>query len=249
MKNNFLYIIIGSFLSIAALAQDNTKSTSDAPKAKSFIGITGGYSNLLGNLAKFDYADDKSGYANKTGFNVGVEGAYFFHKNIGFGGIYSNTSFFTNGVQTLADGYKEDFAVDSTTVDVKGRYTLNNFLVGPYFSFPVKKFTFDVRVVAGISSIKTPQFTTYLEDQTDVTFSQNSSTAAAFAFQAGAGVRYSLIENLCVKLNFDFFNSNPNIKITNTNRVVKAGRLITEYKQPISVISINFGIAYQFGKK
>lgn len=232
---------------LAAQAQDNTKP--GAPKSNSFIGITGGYSSLAGNLTKSDYADSTSGYASKSGFNIGIEGAYFFHKNIGIGGVYSNSSFYSNGLQTMADGYKDDFDVDSTTVDVSGKYTFNTVLIGPYFSFPVKKFTFDVRVVAGVSMAKTPKYITYLEDQENATFSQNSSTATAFAFQAGAGARYSIIDNLCIKLNIDYLNTKPNFKIDNTNRANNAGRLLTDYHQPISVLQLNLGIAYQFGTK
>lgn len=247
MKKTLIILISALLTGSIAMAQDNTKS--DAPKAKSFIGIAGGYSNLMGHLTKTDYADNTSGYANKSGFNLGIEGAYYFHKNIGIGGVYSNTSFYSNGLQSMADGYKDSFDVDSTTVDVSGRYTMNNILIGPYFSFPVKKFTFDIRVVAGVSIAKTPKYTVYLEDQENATFYQNSSKATAFAFQLGAGVRYSIINNLCVKLNVDYLNTNPNFKIDNGNRANNAGRLITNYHQPIGILQLNLGIAYQFGKE
>jgi opacity protein-like surface antigen len=242
-----IYITIATAFS-CSLSFGQDKTTDDNSKAKSFIGITGGYANAMGNFVKNDYEDEKSGYANSAGFNMGLEGAYYFHKNIGIGGVFSNTSFYAKGLQTLADGYKDSFEVDSTTVTVKGKYSTLNFLIGPYFSFPVKKFTFDIRVVGGLVNAKTPEFTTYLEDQEAVTFVQKSATANTFGFQAGAGVRYSIIKNLCVKLNADFYYSQPNFKITNENRVVNAGRLITDYKQPIMGMYLNFGIAYQLGK-
>jgi opacity protein-like surface antigen len=200
----------------------------------------------MGNFTKADYENDKSGFANSSGMNMGIEGAYFFHKNIGIGGMFSNTSFYTKGKQALADGYKDAFDVDSTTVTDKGKYSTYNFLIGPYFSFPMKKFTFDVRVIGGLISAETPEFKVELEDQANATFYQNSSKANAFGFQAGAGVRYSIITNLCVKLNVDYFYSKPDFKITNENRQNNAGRLITEYKQPISGVLLNLGIAYQF---
>ena len=241
MKKIILVAIATLFTSAMLLAQEEAKSPS-------FIGITGGYSKLSGNLTKNDYADEKSGYANSNGYNIGIEGAYYFHKYIGVGGVFSQSSFYTKGIQTLSDGYKEDFAVDSTTVTVKGKYIFTNFFVGLYFSYPVIKFTLDVRVVGGLVSAKIPEFTTYLEDQTSVTFSQKSASANTFGLQAGAGVRYSIIKNLCAKINIDYYYTKPDFKITNENRVVIAGRLITEYKQPITMLCLNFGLAYQFGK-
>lgn len=216
-------------------------------KAASFIGVTGGYALATGNLTNNDYSDPNSGYANSSGMNIGLDGAYYFHKNIGIGGVFSGTGFYCKGLQTMSDGYKEDFDVDSSTVYATGRYATYNFLVGPYFSFPVNKFTFDIRVTGGVVFAKTPEFKVDLEDQTAATFYQKSSSATAFGFQLGAGVRYSVLENLCVKLNADFYYSNPDFKITNENRVVNAGRLITRYHQPITGVYVNLGIAYQFG--
>jgi hypothetical protein len=247
MKKIILTGTAAAFLCSISFAQDH-KNADDSKKVKSFIGITGGYANAMGNLAKNNYDDDKSGYANSAGFNLGLEGAYYFHKNIGFGGVVSSTSFYTKGLQTLSDGYKEAFDIDSTTVTVKGKYTTYNFLVGPYFSFPCNKFTFDMRVVGGLVRAMTPEFTTFLEDQKDLTFIQKSATASAFGFQAGAGLRYSILKNICFKINADFYYSNPDFKIVNENRVVNSGRLLTEYKQPIMGLYLNFGIAYQFGE-
>jgi hypothetical protein len=234
------------YLAVLLCGQTLLAQTAD-PKSKSFVALSGGYSGLMGNLIKSDYADNTSGYANRSGFNTGVEGAYYFHKYIGIGGVYSYASFATNGLQTLADGYKEDFGVDSTTVNVKGRYSMNNVLAGPYFSFPFKKFTLDIRAVAGICVMKTPEFTTYLEDQENATFSQNAASATAFAYQAGIGLRYALFKNFGVRISTDYFGTNPDFKVSNTNRMNNAGRLITEYHQPVSMLHYNFGLVYQFG--
>jgi outer membrane protein W len=243
MKKIIILFLASLLIGTQTFAQATTEG---ATKAPSFIGITGGWANAVGNFTKSDYADNKSGFANSSGLNLGIEGAYFIHKNIGIGGSISNTTFYTKGKQALADGYKEAFDVDSTTVTDKGKYSTINFLIGPYFSFPVKKFTFDIRVLGGLANAKTPEITIYLEDQKDVTIVQKSASANAFSFQGGFGIRYSIVKNLCLKINADYFFSNPDFKITNENRVNSAGRLINEYKQAINGILINFGIAYQF---
>jgi opacity protein-like surface antigen len=241
MKKIILVAIATVFSCSQSVAQDEIKS-------KSFIGLTGGYSKLSGNLTKNDYDNEKSGYSNSAGYNMGIEGAYFFHKYIGIGGIFSQSSFYTKGIQTMSDGYKDAFDVDSTTVSVSGKYSFTNFFVGPYFSYPCKKFTFDARLVGGLTHGVTPQFKIDLEDQLNATFYQDAAKANAFGMQAGIGVRYSIIKNLCVKINIDYYYAKPDFKITNENRVVVAGRLVTEYKEPITMLCLNFGLAYQFGK-
>lgn len=242
MKKSILNLLLASGMISSALTQENSIT-------RSFVGITSGYSGLSGKITQSYYADNRSGYAASSGFNLGIDGAWMFLPHLGIGGMCSNGSFATNGLQSLADGYKEDFDVDSTTVKVSGRYQLNNLLAGPYFSFPMQRFTFDFRVLAGVSFVKTPQFTTYLEDQQNATFSQSSATGVAFAFQAGAGVRYALTNWLAVRLNVDYFRSNPDLTITNVNRTNNAGRLVTDYHQPFSVVNGNLGIAWTFGKR
>lgn len=243
MKKIALIIMFALYASMTAFGQDSKIKTT-----KSFIGLNGGYALAIGNFTKNDYNDNKSGYANSSGSNIGLEGAYYLNKTIGIGGVFSNTSFYCKGLQTMSDGYKEDFDVDSSTVTITGKYSTFNFLIGPYFTFPVGKFAFEARVAAGLVRAKTPQFKVDLEDQSAVAFYQNSATANTFGFQAGAGIRYSIIEHLCIKLAADFFYSQPDFKIENQNRVVNAGRLVSEYKQPIMGVYLNLGIAYQFGK-
>src|ERR1700741_4932991 len=114
MKKLIIVMLACTFVYTLSFAQEKTET--EKPKAQSFIGLTGGYSNAMGNFIKTDYADDKSGFASAAGFNMGLEGAYYFHQNIGFGGVFSSTSFYSKGLQNLSDGYKDAFAVDSTTV-------------------------------------------------------------------------------------------------------------------------------------
>src|ERR1700740_3054657 len=99
MKKIILYMALG-FISLSAFGQDNTGDD----KTKSFIGVTGGYSNLMGNITKSDYLNKSSGYASSMGYNVGIEGAYYLNKHIGLGGLFSFASFSTANLQTLSDG-------------------------------------------------------------------------------------------------------------------------------------------------
>jgi hypothetical protein len=245
MKKIFLNAIVLGFISLTTFAQDNSETL----KPKSFIGVTGGYSSLMGNITKSVYADNTSGYASSMGYNVGLEGAVYVNKYLGIGGIFSMASFNTNGLQTMSDGYKKDFNVDSISVTVTTKYVFSNFFVGPYFSLPIKKFTLDLRIVGGLTHVTTPDFDVNVIDGSKPhPFAQSISSANAFGAQVGLGIRYSIIKNLCVKLNADYYFSNPDITIKNSNRVINTGRTLTDYHQPISILYLNLGLAYQFGK-
>ena len=221
-------------------------------KAKSFISLSGGVSAPTGDFAKTDVGtfnnwNNTSGFA-KTGYSMGLDGAYFFWKRLGIGGTITYTDHGTlnsNDAGKLASSYQQAFDVDQDSVSTSGRYRALNVMVGPYLSFPYKKFTIDFRALAGIvKSISTPQINSTLTDASkNYPFSQLSSTAMAFAWQAGAGLRYALTDTWGVSLKADYFYS-PGVKISNENRNNNAGRLVT--KQQMSWVTISAGIAYSF---
>jgi hypothetical protein len=244
---NIHYLLLAAFLLIIQnLAAQNS--------SKSFIGLSGGISAPIGNFSKADAGtvgnwNNTSGFA-KTGYNIGVEGAWFFLPNIGVGGsiTYSDHSALNNkDVNTLASSYQQAFDVDQAAVSSSGRYQALNTMLGPYLSLPYKRFNFEVRAMAGIlKSFSTPEVDVVLTDASiNYPFSQKSSTASAFGWQTGIGLRYLLTEKFSLTVRGDYFHSND-ITIENTNRNNSAGRLVTS--QSMSWINGSIGIAYSIGK-
>ncbi len=220
-------------------------------KAKNFIGFTSGLSSPVGDFSKadpgaFNNWNNSTGFA-KTGFSVGVEGAYYFLPKIGLGGsIYysEHGGFSKNDAAKLGDSYTDAFGVDQSTVSTTGSYRSLNVMVGPYFSFPLKKFTIDMRVMGGLlKSISTPVMTVELEDQTEATFKQLSSPASAFGWQVGAGFRYALTDKLGLTFRSDYFSSNG-VSVENQNRANTAGRLVT--RQPMAWVNSSVGISFSW---
>jgi len=215
-------------------------------QAQHFIGVTGGLSIPSGNFTKTDYADSKSGFASGGG-NIGVTGTYFLTKHFGINGLVSYQGYGFKGAQDLADGYKEDFEIDSATVLIKGRNYGINVLVGPYYALPVaRNFFIDARVLVGITSAHLAGNEVYIEDQSDGTFAQQAASAAAFGLQAGLAARYNLSRHFGIMLHGDYFSSKPNFTVSNTNRANEAGRVLTGYNQPISGINLNLSLVYLF---
>ncbi len=221
-------------------------------KAKNYLGFLAGSSFATGDFSStgtgtLNNWNNSAGFA-KTGFNVGVEGAYYFGANLGVVGTinFSDHGRFVAGdVQKLGDSFTDAFAVDESTVKTTGRYRSLTFMAGPQLSFPFRTLTIDIRAMGGLlTSLSTPEITVLLEDQTDATFTQKSSTTSAFGWMAGAGLRYALTDKLGLMFRADYISSDG-VKIENTNRANNAGRLVT--KQPMSWVNTTIGIAYSFG--
>ena len=226
-------------------------------KGPSFIGINGGASFPLGNWGKSativsinGTVDDPNGYANAGGFGA-LDGAWFFSKHFGLGGLLSYGTHNLKDVPSLSQGYQESFDVD-TTRTTPTNYTGLNFLPGLYFNNALsKKLSVTARALIGISYSTTPQITVSIEDGGvfDPPIVQESASKTAFAFDIGAGLSYALRKCLAIKLNADYFYTKPDFTIDNTARNNNAGREITAYNQPLDAINISLGIAYIFCKK
>ena len=240
-KNIFNVLAATVLLTSSICAQEESTG-------KFFLGLSGGVSAPLGNFSSTDLGEfgswnNTSGFA-KTGFNIGFDGAYYFHKNIGVGGVlnFSDHGGLTKDDATkLGDSYTDAFGVDESTAITNSRYRTLNFLVGPYFSLPFNKFSLEARALGGLTqSISTPEVSVQLED--NPAFTQMSSTASAFGWQLGLGIKYSFSEKMALSLMCDYF-STPGVAISNENRNNTAGRLVTN--QQMSWINGSLGLAYK----
>src|ERR1700743_2015391 len=75
------------------------------------ITVTGGLSQPFGNFTKTDFSDPTSGFAG-TGYNAGISGVWMLSPHFGISAMVSYQRFAFKGLQTLADSFKEAFAID-----------------------------------------------------------------------------------------------------------------------------------------
>lgn len=226
-------------------------------KGSGFIGVSGGVSIPTGNWARANYIVNTQGYQNdpsgfaSVGAMVALDGAYFFSKHIGIGAMINYVTYKTRNLDTLSGGYRESFDVDQVTTAANS-YKIWNFLPGLYFKFPAgNKLSVTARALAGVTHASTPQYSVDVEDGgvDDGTFYQKSATKTSFAFSAGAGLSYPVIKCLAINLRGDYFYSKPDFTIENTQRQNSAGRLVSNYNQPLAGVNVSLGIAFLFGKK
>lgn len=236
MKRKFsiALFLIGFVSSFASMAQDSRLS----------LGINGGLSMPSGNFTKTDYSNPASGFAG-AGYNLGINGWWKAGKHWGINALVSYHAYSIQGLQNLADGYHNDFAVDSSTISSTGNNYSINVLAGPYYSLPLaKRLSLDGRILAGMTNAHLAGYNVYLEDNTDASFGQKTASATSFATQAGLALRYQLTKQWALALNGDYFYSRPDFTISNTNRANNAGRLISSYNEPITAMNINLTLAY-----
>ena len=237
MKRIFTSLIIAFFtlLAVGAKAQ-----------VKSYVGFFGGISIPQGDFAKTDYNNNQAGFA-KRGLDWGVDGAYYFYKNLGIGATFAyqdNGELKQADADNLATGYTNSFGADASTVTANGRYQNISFLLGPQYSFTKGKFILDIRASAGVLKVhSTPGTSILLTGVTDqtATFYQRSASGTLFAYGANAALRYKLSENVFLTLRGAYLDS-QGVSVKNDDRTTNIGRIVT--KQPISSIQTTLGLSF-----
>jgi hypothetical protein len=231
-----------------------------AQKGTGFIGVDGGVSIPLGAWGKASTAsqlmsidgtvNDKNGYAKAGGF-FSVDGAWFFSRHFGIGGLFRYGSHSLKNVDSLSQGYEESFDVDTTRTSVTN-YKLWGILPGIYYNQSItKKLAFTARVLAGIAHASTPAINVGIEDGgvPDPAVVQASASKTAFAADGGLGLAYNLCHGVLVRLRADYFYTKPDFSIQNSGRNNNAGREVSTYDQALSSINFSLGVAYAFGHK
>jgi hypothetical protein len=242
-----LSAVLITIISFNAKAQDTKSTTPKDPGApvdyvKSYIGFFGGVSIPVSDYGKSVYSNNKAGFAKK-GATFGLDGVYYFYKNLGFG---LNASFQDQGelnstdVQNLANGYNASYNKDQTTTTAVNRYHSFNIMGGPQYSFTYKKFILDLRASAGvIKSISTTALTSFFDGGTNGYFYQNSSGAKEFAYGGTIGLRWSFSDSWDVNLRGNYINC-AGFPITNVDNPGTEGRLVT--KLPFTVFQTTLGL-------
>jgi len=229
-------------------------------KGTTILEFDGGVSMPLGNWGKTSTASslqtlngtksDDHGYANTGGF-FSADGAWFFSKYFGIGGMFKYGTYNLKGVDSLSQGYEESFDVDTTRTYVTN-YKVWSIMPGLYFNMPLmSKLSLTSNALIGIASAKTPQIYVNIEDGgvTDPPAIQYSASKVAFAADLGLGFRYYIVRCLSVNLKADYFYTKPDFTINNTQRFTNTGREVSSYNQPLESINFSAGLAYTIWRK
>jgi hypothetical protein len=215
-------------------------------QVKSYFGFFGGVSIPQSDFKSVDYDNNKSGFGKK-GLTYGLDGAYYFTKNLGIGGSITyqdNGELNQNDADSLASGYTKSYGADAATVTAQNRYQTVNILLGPQYTFTYGKFLFDIRPNVGIIKVySTPETNVLLTGITDQAgaFNQNGASPTVFAYGGNLSLRFKLSENVFLTFRGVYLNSSGPA-ITNQDRTNEIGRYVT--KQPINTINTTLGLSF-----
>ncbi len=244
MKKNFITILFLATSFTASFAQLSDEK-------RHYVSINAGVSNPLGDYSSTSETNDNAQYA-ATGIAANFEGAFYFTNMLGVGASIGN---FRNTLnqREIKKQLDNDLQNSSfTSYDLKYGSWVNTYaLVGPYLAIPFNKITLDFKVLGGFMSSTSPQLDIKLYEPGNPTYniSQNSSTAAAFAYNIGAGMRFNFNSRWALKANVDYISANQSMEVTTTT-IYNSNYTKETETQNVNVTSLNgtIGVAFQFVK-
>lgn len=168
---------------------------------------------------------------NKTGFNLGMEGAWFINKNFGIGGELAFTSFPLNSDRAVLDPDILEISNGLYTQALGVKY-LN---IGPYFSLPLANNWFiTAKVNAGISAGSNGNFILNIKPEYQKDFGTDElpyiryKPQTASSWSAGIGIQKRIGRNTAIKAYTSYFGSTHKFDIEILNDRDNDGRFIYE---------------------
>lgn len=210
----------------------------------SFIELRIGYAMALSD----DLTQKTDELFAKTGLNLGVEGAYFFTKNIGIGGEFAFNSFPINDDNINFDNTPiAEFIEGHSTQPMGIRY----LHVGPYFSFPMAKNWFiTAKLGLGSSDGARGQALLNLREEYHEEFGTKElpyysyKPKQSFSWSSGVGIQKQIKRNVAVKAYLSYFNSTNDFEIDVLDRINETGDFSFKAfgSEKVRFDSITFGL-------
>lgn len=164
----------------------------------------------------------------KSGFNFGLEGAYFFNRYIGLGSEFAFSSFPVND---------DNLSFNDADVPVvsEGHYTqpmgIRYIHAGPYFSIPLPKNWFITgKLGAGTSSGAQGEIILRIKENYQALFQTKElpyyryKPQSAFSWSAGIGLQKQIKRNVGIKAFASYFNSDNDFTMDIIDQINIDGR-------------------------
>lgn len=240
MKNLYfnrllLFVFVGGLLFFYA-------SPVQAQDKNSYIGLSLGAGIPLGDLSSTDPENDDAGWAN-AGPVLDISTATMFKG--GRFGVALLVRLQTNSLD--AQGLADEYATLLPGLDINAEtvgWKFGGFLGGGIGSFPISnKTSFDLKIMAGLLSVASPDMKVTATDGTDSFWiKQESASALSSAYLIGGGFKFGLGDNFLLLTNVDFLGSSAEFK--NVATISSEGdKDIDTFKQDMKYVNVSIGIA------
>ena len=185
----------------------------------------------------------------KHGFNMGVEGAWFFHRNLGVGAEFAFTSFpmADRGID-FDDPDIAEISFDHYTQPMGLRY----LQAGPFFSIPLPRNWFVTgKLIAGSSVGAQGNIVLQLYEEYEDIFETKElpyfryKPEPAFSWTAGLGIQKRIGRNLGLKAYGSYFNSDHDFTLDVISDIDTKGKYIYENlgSEKVRFNHLAFGLA------
>lgn len=192
-------------------------------KKPSFLEMRLGF----GIATSHDLTKKVFGLRAKNGFNMGLEGAWFFSKNVGVGGEFAFTSFPISSDNVFADPTIQTMGTGVYTQPMGVRY----LHAGPFFSIPlVRNWFITGKLTVGSSVGAKGDVMLELNDEYQDLLGMKElpllryKPEVAFSWSTGAGIQKRIGRNTALKLYANYFASNHDFEIDTIDEVDADGK-------------------------
>lgn len=201
----------------------------------SFIGLNIGIARTVTD----DLNNPKGNINAEHGFGMELNGAWFFHKNIGIGGQFAFSSF-----PIINDNYRySDPDVTEISDHIYTQPTGVRYLhLGPYFSLPLKRgFSLSANILAGKSIGADGNIILGLKEEYQAIFNLvevpyfKYKPKPTTSWSAGFGVQKLLSRNLGLKAYVNYFGSKHLFKVDYLSDIDPNGEYIYSHKNEVSI--------------
>ena len=210
------------------------------------MGLSFGWSFPGDDFARKSLTGD-GGYA-LDGFVVEFSGACIFDYYLGVAGTFTFSSSQPDRIQ-LGEDIKNDFPATvppDVGVDIQmGNWLYSNIMTGPILTIPVWKLNFDLRGVAGLSFLMSPDQELYATSGTEEFYERRSGQPVNFAYMLGTGIRFNVNQAYAFRLSADYFSSRQSFTV-DENGLVSTITGKRSYDMNVTTVNLNLGIAYRF---
>lgn len=166
-------------------------------------------------------------------------------------GIAASVAHYNNKFNN--DAYGADLTLNSTGQSTyysveAGDYSINTLMAGIYLTYPIKKFSIDLKILAGYSFCTLPDFSV---NSYDINYQNttlgNAQTprihASAFAYGGNITARYNIYKHICILGQVNICGMLPTFP---ANEHINGGLYFqTTWKEQITILGLSAGIGYQ----
>ncbi len=194
--NSLRFLFLGSFIVIVLFVQSQEK--------QSFVGLRTGLSIPFGKYAAKNLDD---GSFAQAGFNVTIDGAWFFKPKFGIGGSVGLNMHPVDVTALSGERVNSDPFLNNVVIRSEP-WKIITAMAGPYFQLPLSpRFSFSAKLLGGLLYGKTP-YQLYKPDYYLLPNNWAEITSAQdwkFSWQTGIGIAYKLSPCIDLTLDSDIF--------------------------------------------